>query len=146
MRVLSIKEQIDLMSKRWPQFKVSWPTKWFVSWEGVLCPLNKRYVIRVVYCLGANLGPVEISPKLPQVQVLSPVLEGRPEDPKEPIPHHYPNLGDPVHPILCLYDPRKGEWNPSDYIGETILPWVINWLACYEGWRATGEWTGGGNH
>ena len=100
----------------------------------------------MVYCLGANLGSVEISPKFPQVQVLSPVLEKRPEDPEEPIPHHYFNLGNPSHPILCLYDPRKKEWAPSDYIAETILPWTINWLACYEGWRATGEWRGGGSH
>ena len=146
MRVLSIKEQIDLMNKRWPQFKVSWPTKWFVSWEGVLCPLNKEYVVQVVYCLGANLGSVEILLKLPQVRVLSPVLERRPENPGESIPHHYFNSGDPSHPILCLYEPRKKEWKFNDYIAETILPWTINWLACYEGWRATGEWTGGGNH
>lgn len=144
--MLPIKEQIALMSKRWPQFEVSWPTKWFVSWKGILCPLNKEYIVQVVYCLGANLGPVEISPKFPQVRVLSPLLEVRPENPDEPIPHHYQNLGDPNHPVLCLYDPRGKEWQPGDRIAETILPWAINWLACYEGWRATGRWTGGGTH
>ena len=28
----------------------------------------------------------------------------------------------------------------------TIVPWTIDWLACYEGWLATGEWAGGGIH
>ena len=49
-------------------------------------------------------------------------------------------------PFLCLYDPDAGEWHPGMSIARTIIPWTIDWLACYEGWLATGEWTGGGHH
>ena len=31
-------------------------------------------------------------------------------------------------------------------VARIIVPWTIDWLACYEGWLATGEWTGGGRH
>jgi len=52
----------------------------------------------------------------------------------------------PERPILCLYDPATNEWSPDKAIAKTIIPWTIDWLACYEGWLATGEWTGGGRH
>jgi hypothetical protein len=50
------------------------------------------------------------------------------------------------YPVLCLFDPSACEWTPCDLLAETTVPWTIDWLACYEGWRATGEWTGGGRH
>ena len=49
----------------------------------------------------------------------------------------------PEQPVLCLYDPLKREWRPVDAISDTIVPWTIDWLACYEVWLATGRWTGG---
>ncbi len=45
-------------------------------------------------------------------------------------------------PGAVPYDPREAEWGPGHSIAETIIPWAVSWLACYEGWRATGEWTG----
>ena len=32
------------------------------------------------------------------------------------------------------------------YIAATIVPWTVEWLAAYEGWRATGTWYAGGPH
>ena len=26
------------------------------------------------------------------------------------------------------------------------VPWTIEWLAAYEGWRTTGQWTASGRH
>ena len=34
------------MSKRWPQFKVSWPTKWFVLGKEYFAPLTKDMLFR----------------------------------------------------------------------------------------------------
>jgi hypothetical protein len=47
---------------------------------------------------------------------------------------------------LCLFDAEANEWTPFHMIAETTIPWTLDWLACYEGWRATGAWTGGGRH
>jgi len=78
--------------------------------------------------------------------VEAPLLRGRPESPGEPIPHHYPNRLCSEQPVLCLCDPLKSEWLPVDAIADTTVPWTIDWLACYEVWLATGNWTGGGRH
>ena len=55
----------------------------------------------------------------------------------------YPPIDDPT---LCLFDPAAYEWDPHLRIAETILPWSIKWLACYEFWLMTGRWVGGGRH
>ena len=139
-------QQISLMSRKWPGFKVCESTDWSVLWRGQLSPFCKKYLVEVSYRFGFVSDPFQIQLTRPQVLVLSPLLERCPENPEEPIPHHYHNLNDPAHPVLCLYDPVKKEWKAGDYIADKILPWTVNWLACYEGWQATGKWTGGGNH
>ncbi len=144
--MLSISQRVALMRQVWPGFQVRGQASWLVTWEGRLRPFHQSYLVKVFYCLGRDLDTAEILPTVPQVTVLAPLLVHRPENPDEPIPHHYPNLADPAHPILCLYDPREREWQLGDAIAETTLPWAVNWLACYEGWRATGECTGGGRH
>jgi hypothetical protein len=59
------------------------------------------------------------------------------------LPHVYPPA---ENPTLCLFDPRAGEWDGAMPIAETILPWALDWIACYEMWLMTGRWTGGGRH
>ncbi len=140
--MISINQHVALMRQVWPGFQVRGQTSWLITWEGRLRPFHQSYLVRVFYCLGRDLDTVEILPTLPRVTVLEPLLARRLEDRDDPIPHHYPNPADPEFPILCLYDPREREWQLDDAIAETILPWTVNWLACYEGWRATGEWTG----
>jgi hypothetical protein len=144
--MLSIADQIALMRRDWPEFRVAVETNWLVIWEGRLRPFHQDYVVRVLYCVGRDLETAEISPVLPEVTVVEPVLARRPEQPDEAIPHHFPNDARPDRPILCLYDPREREWQVDNGIAETSVPWAVGWLACYEGWRATGEWTGGGRH
>ena len=70
----------------------------------------------------------------PKITVLEPALR----DPGgRALPHVFP--GDK----LCLHFP--GEWQPSELIASTIMPWVSEWLLHYEIWKATGEWHGGGH-
>ena len=81
-----------------------------------------------------------------EVIVVNPLLRLRARNQGDPIPHHYLNRVDPHRPILCLYDPDAEEWCATDLVAETIIPWTVDWLACYEGWLATGRWAGGGRH
>lgn len=48
---------------------------------------------------------------------------------------------------LCLYFGEDREWQWSDPIANTIVPWASEWLLFYELWLATkGDWLGGGLH
>lgn len=98
-----------------------------LRWTGILkpTPLSAAYKVQVCYRPG----------KTPDVEVLEPKL--RKGDAGE-LPHVY--TGDK----LCLY--YKGEWNGSEQIGDTIIPWISEWLFHYECWAATGIWSGGGEH
>ena len=47
---------------------------------------------------------------------------------------------------LCIYYKRAKEWDESQFIADTIIPWTSEWLLHYEIWVATGIWHGGGIH
>jgi hypothetical protein len=47
---------------------------------------------------------------------------------------------------LCLYQPKYREFRSSDFISDTIIPWISLWLYYYEKWHVTGKWLGGGEH
>lgn len=47
---------------------------------------------------------------------------------------------------LCLYTPDDGDWHPSMWLSETMVPWAIEWLRYFELWLIDGEWYGGGEH
>ncbi|WP_413624562.1 hypothetical protein [Luteibacter sp. Lutesp34] len=78
---------------------------------------------------------------VPTVRVLAPdlaVLAGERE-----LPHVY----DHRHPVqLCLYLPGAGEWSHEAYLAKTIVPWAMEWLAHFEAWLFTSQWSGGGLH
>ena len=82
----------------------------------------------------------------PRVTVLSPKLVCRLVEPTTPVPHVYKNDKNPDLPLLCLYDPAEKEWDHNMLVAETIIPWSIEWLACYELWHVDGVWVGGGRH
>lgn len=44
---------------------------------------------------------------------------------------------------LCVH--KRGEWDSTKLIQDTIIPWVSLWLYYYEIWKITGEWLGGGH-
>ena len=62
------------------------------------------------------------------------------------MPHVYFDDLDLTLSPLCLFDPDKNEWTRNDLIALTTVHWAADWLACYEGWLATGRWYGGGRH
>lgn len=142
---LTIWKQVELVQQRWPDFRVINRTGRLVRWEGRLQPLSQIYTVQIAFYRERKKGSVERS-LFPYVTVIDPPLRRRIEKPEEPIPHHYQNRNCPERPFLCLYDPSTREWHPRKSIAHTIVPWTIDWLACYEGWLATGEWTGGGRH
>ena len=107
-----------------------------MCWEGEIRPLQKTYTVGVALRLAAPD---------PMVVVLRPQLRGRRENPDEAIPHVYTNPVNPLQPLLCLFHPPTDRFDPRrDSVADTIVPWTTEWLACYEGWLATGTWFGGG--
>jgi hypothetical protein len=88
--------------------------------------LTRRYRISLEYSPGA----------WPRAFVLDPGLERR--HPDQPVAH----TSGPNEP--CLFTARNRDWLPTMYLGQTVMPWLMEWLVFYEAWRATGEWQGGG--
>ena len=139
---MTVYRDVKLMRKKWPAFCVVKHTSRSVRWRGRLQPISQVYRVEISYRVkrrGPEYG-------VPKVTVTAPLLHRREETPEDQIPHIYPNSSDPELPLLCLYDPDGAEWEPTLPIAKTIVPWTIDWLACYEGWLATGSWTGGGRH
>lgn len=142
---LDIDLQCAAMERIWPEFRLLKRSSRFAQWEGPLRPLAQRYRVRVSVAMRTIAANGTAVPDV-EVIVVKPLLRLRAQNPGEPVPHHYWNRLDPHRPILCLYDPDAGEWSARDLIADTIVPWTIDWLACYEGWLATGRWAGGGRH
>ncbi len=133
-RVLSLGNQIDAMRAAWPRFSArGGDRRQNIRWIGVLRPQFVEYRVEIRYRLL----------DFPEVRILSPTLKQLPGNDEGALPHVYPPADDPT---LCLFDPAADEWHPSMAIAQTIVPWTIDWLACYEWWLITGKWTGGGRH
>ena len=130
-----IQWQIDEMKYCFPSFTIISKSSHFVIWQGILQPNSSMnsYTIKIKYKLGER----------PKVFVIKPKLENLP---KQHIPHIYSK--DPLkeEPNLCLYLPNTDEFTQQKSIARTIVPWTAHWLFCYEIWRLTGEWVGGGKH
>ncbi|MBL0925386.1 MAG: hypothetical protein IBJ12_13100 [Sphingomonadaceae bacterium] len=142
--VLGVDAQIDAMQAIWPKFALVAHKADTALWEGRVRPLFQTYRVGIFYrvpSLIENLDPRRLQPR---VSILSPALRPRPGDPEGRLPHVYYSPGGDV--TLCLFDAEAGDWSPTDLIAETTVPWTIEWLAAYEGWRATGKWTASGRH
>ena len=100
-----------------------------LSWKATLQPtgLSDSYEVQLTHSLERN----------PKIFVCWPKLCDRDN---QLVPHRY-NDGS-----LCLFLPRKREWNQGMFLSETTVPWACEWLFHYELWQATGEWHGGGLH
>ena len=142
---LSIMRQVERMRVRWPDFRVVVRNRRFACWKGTLRPLAQIYWIQISL-LRIRHGGTRADEIREEVRVIDPLLRRRAENPQEQVPHVYSIPGDPERLRLCLYDPEKTEWHAGCVVANTIVPWTIDWLACYEGWLATGRWVGGGRH
>lgn len=142
--ILSIDAQIAGIRASWPTFRVIARTDRSAVWQGTLKPFMLGHEVRIAYRVPHVIERIDPLRQQPQVRVVSPALKRRPGSSEGPLPHVYVDKsGDP---ILCLFDYETEEWTPFRPLAETTIPWALDWLACYEGWRATGEWSGGGRH
>jgi hypothetical protein len=134
------------MARRWPGFEVLVPEPDHAMWFGSLAGIERSYRVMVEYAWPRGEND-EMFRRFPVVRVLTPRLQLRYDAHDEaPLPHVYFDDLDPTLSPLCLFDPAAGEWSRDDLISETTIPWAADWLACYEGWVATGRWYGGGRH
>lgn len=78
----------------------------------------------------------------PRMVVLDPDLDALANG--RSLPHIYRQGGPGT--ILCLWLPRKSEWQPQMQFLDTYLAWTAEWLNYFEEWLATGQWAGGGEH
>lgn len=107
-----------------------------LTWEGQLRPssISQPYTVRIQYSLG----------KLPNIDVLTPDLQAIADaiKPGRTIPHVYSTT--PMR--ICVYRPSKNEWNPTDNLATSMIPWTCMWLSFFEDWVFTDVWSGGGEH
>ena len=143
----SVRQQIATMARRWPTFELAEYSETHAIWFGSLVGIESAYRVSVEFALPEHRQGTNLSSMFPLVRVLSPQLILRPNAAEEaPLPHVYFTAPDLTLSPLCLFDPSSGEWSHDDLIAHTTLPWSADWLACYEGWLATGLWHGGGRH
>ena len=118
--------------------------------DGELSPIRRPYTVQVSFIRRSWIDGLELLyGYVPRVRLLNPKLEVRHRRTGERAHHLYWDADDPERSALCLYDPVADppQWRRHrDFIADRIIPFTANWLACYEGWQATGEWTGGGRH
>lgn len=86
-------------------------------------PLSATYEVEIRYRPGHR----------PHISVLA----GLEVTPGKKLPHVFPGEE------LCLCYP--GQWDGTDLLAHTTVPWTSEWLLYYELWKATGEWLGGGH-
>lgn len=142
----TIDQQITLMSLHWGRFAIDSRWRTGAVWRGPLAGIEKTYEIEIAYSLPPQ-GPWRGEPVFPIVRVMWPELKPNFEAAEEaPLPHVYLCRDYLPQSPLCLFDPAQDEWTPEDYLALTTVPWTADWLACYEAWRVTGRWEGGGRH
>ncbi|MGD0185237.1 MAG: hypothetical protein ABSC25_08295 [Roseiarcus sp.] len=144
----SVRQQIEAMRRYWPGFDVAEETADRAVWFGSLAGIELQYRLAIEFGLPVRGRDSDRQwRRFPVVRVLTPELTPNWDAKEEaPLPHVYFELPDITLSPLCLFDPRKREWRHDDLIATTTVPWAADWLACYEGWLATGRWTGGGRH
>src|SRR6266404_85015 len=147
MTGITMADQIARMRDLFPNLRHTEHCRWWTTWIGPVRPLHAVHTIRVQYVRRYWLGELEtINGYIPQVTLVDPALKRAHPITDAPVPHVYWRDDCPEKSTLCLYDPAASQWSADEFIAETIVPWACEWLACYEGWLATGEWTGGGRH
>jgi hypothetical protein len=141
---MTIDAQIEDMASLWPSFKLVGRDGPIAAWQGPVRPLLQTFIVEITYRAPLVIEQLNVRILQPRVRVLSPRLKPRPGDPEGSLPHvYYSRDGDVT---LCMLDPDSDDWSPFDSLAHTTVPWIIEWLAAYEGWRATGQWTTSGCH
>lgn len=131
MASLTLDQQHRLLIARFPRVE---PRYRALDGKRYLCvnlPLrptesSAKYEARIAYALGDR----------PRVWILEP------EPVKEAHGSKTPHLNSDG--TLCLFDPATGEWDESQALVNTIVPWTLRWLFHYEHWLSFGDWRGDG--
>ena len=138
--ILSIQDHTRGMRKRFPDLKLIRRGDQ-VIWEGHIIPAGRQYRVRITCRIGSWPSGVATIIGRPKVCILCPEPVRRPEAPDDPIPHlEYPER--PGVRSLCLFNSDNYEWHSGVPIAD-MVPWISEWLLCYEIWHATGHWTCG---
>jgi hypothetical protein len=144
---LSADQQIERMRAAAPYMRLTAQSGRLAFWSGPLRPLRRTYMVTIGYVARWRLGDLEIKDAYePVVRLAAPRLILCHPRTGEDVPHVYWDARAPELSALCLYDPAADEWSPADFIADTIVPWTCDWIVCYEGWLASGIWSGGGRH
>jgi hypothetical protein len=141
---MNIDAQINDMGSLWPNFRLVGREGTTAAWQGPVRPLLQTFLVSITYRAPLVIEQHNVRILQPQVRVLSPPLRRRLGDPEGSLPHVYYSPDGDV--TLCMLDPDSDDWSPFDSLAHTTAPWIIEWLAAYEGWRATGQWTASGRH
>lgn len=144
--LLSIDQQIESMAAMWPMMKLIHRDGPVAAWQGPIRALFRTFIVRILYRAPFVVELLDPRRNQPRVFVIDPPLRPRRNDPEGQLPHVYYVGEGLLDVVLCMFDPETDEWSPQMLLAETTVPWTIDWLASYEGWRATGKWTGGGRH
>lgn len=126
----TLAEQISAMRIKYPQFTSKFISHSGLKVTGVLRPTSRSCYYHFV--LRYNLSDS------PKIKIICPELIKNSKG--EEIPHLYPGKN------LCLYHPKYKEFQRTDFLCDTIIPWTSLWLYYYEIWLLTDEWLGGGEH
>ncbi len=126
----TIAEQIASIKSKFPQFETHFISYAGLKVTGVLQPTSRsrQYSFVLKYNLNSS----------PKIKITSPKLQKNSKG--EDIPHLYSGEN------LCLYQPKYCEFQGTDFLCDTIIPWTSLWLYYYEIWLLTDEWLGGGEH
>ncbi len=133
IKALTIGNQAGALRSKYPNGKITeirgdhlvW------RWEVQPTPLSPVYSIKMTYKWKKD----------PDVYVISPNPLAL-ADGKTRLPHIYNQ--EKQH--ICLYFRKGYEWSSDQFLSETVVPWIAEWLYFYEIWQYTGQWTGGGIH
>ncbi|MGI9527196.1 MAG: hypothetical protein ACR2MS_08820 [Weeksellaceae bacterium] len=133
LKSLTIPQQVFYLNKLYPDGSIQTFKGNIITWKGKLksSPIGDLYDIKLTYKYKSS----------PNVYVTKPKPLPLFKNAKK-LPHVY----DHKEQQLCLYYPKYREWDSTQIIAKTILPWTIEWLYHYENWFLTGKWNGGGMH
>lgn len=103
-----------------------------LTWTYDVAPtaLSRLYTVRIEQRQGDHPKTFVVSPDLVALG------DGR------RLPHVYAQKP----PELCLFYPKHREWDASQLISRTIVPWTSVWLFYFEEWLFSDDWKGGGIH
>ena len=145
---LSIEQQDNKLREAFPQFSAVSLSECRGIWEGEVSTANQTYQIRIDFELPPHLVlRYPTYEYYPRVYILAPHLQPNHSAELGPLPHVWYDRLFCGQPNLCLFHPRKNEWNYNSLIAETTLPDACEWLHAYDIWLLNGRWYGGGeNH